>query len=122
MTRHGEIVLVRAVAEGERPALVGPLERLRRAGEPGLALAVGVSTPHHLATLGAAYREASLALRPSGTAASVAGRPAAFDYLTMREDDVARRLVDPESPGSCRRPRARRAAHPHAPGLCGRPT
>ena len=35
VTRHGEIVLVRAVAEGERPALVAPLERAcARAGEP----------------------------------------------------------------------------------------
>jgi sugar diacid utilization regulator len=99
VTRHGEIVLVRAVADGERPALVGPLERACAApAAKRLALAVGVSTVQPgVATLGDAYREASLAL---GRVAATGGVLSLtdltpFEYLTMRDDAVARRMVDP---------------------------
>ena len=100
VTRHGEIVLVRAVAEGERPALVGPLERARAApAARRLALAVGVSTVQPgLAALGDAYREASLALgrmAATGGVLSLADLTP-FEYLTMRDDAVARRMVDPD--------------------------
>jgi len=100
VTRHGEIVLVRAVADGERPALVGPLERARAApAARRLALAVGVSTVQPgLAALGDAYREASLALgrvAATGGVLSLADLTP-FEYLTMRDDAVARRMVDPD--------------------------
>ena len=100
VTRHGEIVLVRAVAGGERPALVGPLERARAApASRHLALAVGVSTVQPgLAALGDAYREASLALgrvAAGGGVLSLADLTP-FEYLTMRDDAVARRMVDPD--------------------------
>jgi sugar diacid utilization regulator len=100
VTRHGEIVLVRAVAEGERPALVGPLERACAApANRRLALAVGVSTVQPgLGALGDAYREASLALgrvAATGGVLSLADLTP-FEYLTMRDDAVARRMVDPD--------------------------
>jgi hypothetical protein len=100
VTRHGEIVLVRAVAEGERPPLVGPLERACAApATRRLALAVGVSTVQPgLAALGEAYREASLAagrVAATGGVLSLADLTP-FEYLTMRDDAVARRMVDPD--------------------------
>ena len=90
VTRRGEIVVVRALAADED---LSPARALAGVAE---GLAIGVSTPHELATLGAAYREASLALRtvPDGGVRSLPDTPA-FDYLMLREDDVARRLVDP---------------------------
>src|SRR6476620_9892557 len=100
VTRHGEIVLVRAVREGERPALVGPLERACAApANRRLALAVGVSTVQPgLGELGDAYREASLALgRVAGTGGVLSlADLTPFEYLTMRDDAVARRMVDPD--------------------------
>jgi DNA-binding PucR family transcriptional regulator len=93
-------VLVRAVASGERVALQAPLDEAReRAGGNGVTLAVGVSTVQAGPTsLGAAYREASQALRRVAAAGGVLSLPdlSAFEYLTLREDDVARRLIAPE--------------------------
>jgi hypothetical protein len=90
VTRHGGIVVVRALGDGEA---LSPARALARAAD---GLAVGVSTAHDLTTLDAAYREASLALRtvPDGGVRSLPDTPA-FDYLTLREDEVAPRLVDP---------------------------
>jgi hypothetical protein len=100
VTRHGEIVLVRGVPADHRPALVAPLERA--CAEPGarpLALAVGVSTVQRgIGGLGDAYREASLAIRrvaASGGVVSLADLTP-FQYLTMRDDAVARRMIAPE--------------------------
>ena len=100
VTRHGEIVLVRAVPAGERPALVVPLERAcAEAAARPLALAVGVSTVQEgTRTLGDAYREASLAVgrvTGSGGVLSLA-ELTPFEYLTMRDDVVARRMIAPE--------------------------
>jgi len=88
VTRRGEIVVVRALANGEA---LSPAAVLAADG-----LAVGVSTAHDVATLADAYSEASLALRtvPDGGVRSLPDTPA-FEYLTLREDAVARRLVDP---------------------------
>jgi hypothetical protein len=87
VTRRAEVVLV----AGERPA---PGHALAPAAA---GLAVGVSTPHALGELGAAYHEAWLALRTvaDGGVRSLPDTPP-FDYLMLREDDVARRLIDPE--------------------------
>jgi PucR C-terminal helix-turn-helix domain/GGDEF-like domain len=87
VTRHAEVVVV----VGERPAP-------GRALAPVAAgLAVGVSTPHGVGELGDAYREAWLALRTvaGGGVRSLPDTPA-FEYLMLRQDDVARRLIDPE--------------------------
>jgi PucR-like helix-turn-helix protein/diguanylate cyclase with GGDEF domain len=100
VTRHGEIVLVRGVAADQRPALVAPLERA--CADPGarpLALAVGVSTVQRgIGGLGDAYREASLAVRrvaANGGVLSLADLTP-FEYLMMRGDAVARRMIAPE--------------------------
>jgi hypothetical protein len=100
VTRHGEIVVVGALAPGKRPAFREPLERAcRRLATRGVELAVGVSTIQDgVATLGDAYREASLALRRVADAGGVLSLAdmSAFEYLTLREDPVAKRLIAPE--------------------------
>jgi sugar diacid utilization regulator len=100
VTRHGEIVLVRAGARGERVTLRDPLAKAcERAASQGVALAVGVSTVQEApSSLGAAYREASQAVRRVATAGGVLSLPdlSAFEFLTLRNDAVARRLIDPE--------------------------
>ena len=99
VTRQGEIVLVRAVRGADRPELVEPLERARSGpGMRPLALAVGVSTVQPgLATLADAYREASLAVGRVAAAGGVLSLAdlTPFEYLTLREDAVARRMIDP---------------------------
>src|SRR5215207_7379527 len=93
VTRHGEIVLVRAVAAGERALLADPLEKAcRKVASQGVDLAVGVSTVQDgVASLGDAYREASLALGRVAETGGVLSLPdtSAFEYLTLREDAVA---------------------------------
>jgi sugar diacid utilization regulator len=100
VTRHGEIVLVRAIRDGERPALVAPIERAcADAAARPLALAVGVSTVQRgLPTVGAAYREASLAAGRKAATGGVLSLAdlTPFEYLTLRDDAVARRMIDPK--------------------------
>jgi sugar diacid utilization regulator len=99
VTRHGEIVLARACAREETPALDAPLtQACERATAQGVVLAVGVSTVQDgPARLGAAYREASQAVRRVAAAGGVLSLPdlSAFEYLTLRNDAVARRLIAP---------------------------
>jgi DNA-binding PucR family transcriptional regulator len=62
-------------------------------------LAAGVSTAQDgVATLGNAYREASLALGRLGPRGGVLSLPdlSAFEYLLLRGDQVARRLIAPQ--------------------------
>jgi sugar diacid utilization regulator len=98
VTRHGEIVLVRALAPGERPALRAGLERAcEQLAAGGTVLAVGVSSVQPgPAALAAAYREASHAMSRIAGSGGVLSLPdlSAFEYLTLRHDDVARRLID----------------------------
>ena len=100
VTRQGEIVLVKAVTGRERLALREPLERAcKQIASRGLTLAVGACTVHDgVATLGDAYREASVALRRIARDGGVLSLPdiGAFEYLTLREDPVAQRLIAPE--------------------------
>lgn len=100
VTRHGEIVLVRALAPDERPSLAGPLEKAcKKVGSEGVVLAVGVSTfQDGVATLGDAYHEASLALGRVAQLGGVLSLPdiSTFEYLTLREDAVAGRMIAPE--------------------------
>ena len=99
VTRHGEIIVVRALAAGERPALKAPLERAcKRVAAHGLGLAIGVSTVHDgVDTLSGAYREASQAVARIAHAGGVLSLPdiSAFEWLTVRDDAVARRLIAP---------------------------
>ena len=100
VARHGEIVVVKALTAGERPLLRTALEKARqRVASRGTKLAVGVSTAQDgIVTLGGAYREASLALGRLGPRGGVLSLPdmSAFEYLMLRGDDVARRLIAPE--------------------------
>jgi DNA-binding PucR family transcriptional regulator len=62
-------------------------------------LAVGVSTVQDSpAALAGAYREASQALRRVAATGGVLSLPdlSAFEFLTLRDDAVARRLIAPE--------------------------
>src|SRR6266536_511637 len=62
-------------------------------------LAVGVSTVHSgLHEVPEAYAEARVARDSLGTAAGVLALPllSSFDYLVLREDETARRLIRPE--------------------------
>jgi PucR C-terminal helix-turn-helix domain/GGDEF-like domain len=99
VARHGEIVVVKALNAKERPSLRVALEKAcRRLTSRGTELAVGVSTAQDgVATLGNAYREASLALGRLGPHGGVMSLPdmSAFEYLMLRGDDVARRLIAP---------------------------
>ena len=100
VVRQQEIVAVTVIAAGEEPAAVCDRleelqDRLRREGMP---LAMGVSTPADgIADLPRAYQEASSALECVADDGGVAALPrlSAFEYLAMRADDTARRLVDP---------------------------
>lgn len=99
VTRRGEIVVVRAVAGDERVQMRPALERAcEKSAAEGVKLAVGVSTVQPIGTLAAAYREASQALTRVASAGGVLSLPdlTAFEYLTLRGDDVARRLIAPE--------------------------
>jgi hypothetical protein len=100
VARHGEIVIVKALSAKERPALRAPLEKAcARLASRGVELAIGVSTAQDgVATLGSAYREASLALSRLGSGGGVLSLPdtSAFEYLMLRGDRVARRLIAPE--------------------------
>jgi PucR C-terminal helix-turn-helix domain/GGDEF-like domain len=99
VTRHGEIVVVGALAPEESPALEEPLEKAcKKLASHGLVLGVGVSTVQDgVATLGDAYHEASLALGRVARAGGVLSLPdlSTFEYLTLREDAVARRMIAP---------------------------
>jgi sugar diacid utilization regulator len=100
VTRHGEIVVVRAGVPGERVALRASLAKAcERAAAQGVALAVGVSTVHDSpSSLGAAYREASQGVRRVAVGGGVLSLPdlSAFEFLTLHNDAVARRLIAPE--------------------------
>jgi DNA-binding PucR family transcriptional regulator len=100
VARHSEIVIVKALSASERPSLRVPLEKAcQRVASRGMELAVGVSTTQDgVATPGNAYREASLALGRLGPRGGVLSLPemSAFEYLMLRGDQVARRLIAPE--------------------------
>ena len=95
VTRHGDIVLVRAIRDGAA-ALVAPLERAcATPATRALGLAVGVSTVQRgLSTVGDAYREASLAVR------RVAATGAACCRLPTSRRSTTSRSATTRSPGA----------------------
>jgi PucR-like helix-turn-helix protein/diguanylate cyclase with GGDEF domain len=99
VVRQSEIVAVRALGPRERAEAT--CERLQAIQErlclEGILLAVGVSTvADGVADLPRAYREAHAALEGVGDEGGVAAltRLSPFEYLALRADDTARRLVD----------------------------
>jgi PucR C-terminal helix-turn-helix domain/GGDEF-like domain len=101
VARHGQVIAVPALPGDVDAAVLDERfeavhDALRR---EGLAVGIGISTvADGVAELPRAYREARGALEALGGAGGVAplGRLSAFDYLSLRADDTARRLVDPE--------------------------
>ena len=103
VTRQTEIVVVAAL----RPVSAGTdatevCDRLaatrRRLHHDGVPLAIGVGTvADGVAELPRAYQEATAALADVAVPGGVVALPrlSPFDYLALRADDTARRLVDP---------------------------
>lgn len=96
--RQGEVVAILSVSRGGRSALERWQREVELLRERGVALAAGVSTEHAtLADVPEAYAEARIARD------GLRGRPGVialprlrlFDYLTLREDVTARRLIRP---------------------------
>ncbi|GAA1588893.1 hypothetical protein GCM10009678_84070 [Actinomadura kijaniata] len=110
--RDSEIVAVAALGPGGDPGrLCDRLQEVRdRLLGEGVALAVGVSTVvPGMADVPRAHREARTALEflpeEGGVAALPRMRP--FEYLALRADGTARRLVDPSVAGLLAEDRAR---------------
>ena len=96
VVRQHEIVIVRAVTK-DPVRLTPPLEKARRVLEAdGIDISIGASTVHTSpSTLPAAYAEALSAIDVSGARRGLLALAdlRAFDYLVMRADETAGRLV-----------------------------
>ena len=99
VARRNEIVVVLPARDGVAPALVSRLEDVqRRLADAGLPLAAAVSTAvAALAQIPDAYREALTLRSAFGSAPGVRSMTemSAFEYLTLRPDATARRLIAP---------------------------
>ena len=100
VVRQDEIVIVRSLRPGQDPrALSEPIECAQRGlARAGLRLAVALSTAFETtAEAPEAYREVCAALESLGPDGGVLALPAltAFEYLTLRGDATARRLLAP---------------------------
>jgi sugar diacid utilization regulator len=100
VVRHTEIVAVLVLGADADPCrLCDRVDVLqRRLRSEGVALAMGVSTvATGVGELPRAYQEAHVALSDVGAHGGVEAlaRLTPFDYLALRADDTARRLVDP---------------------------
>lgn len=98
--RQAELVVVTALRAAQDAARVcDRLEETQdRLRANGVTLAVGVGTvATGVAELPRAYQEATVALADVAVAGGVVALPrlSVFDYLALRADDTARRLVDP---------------------------
>jgi PucR C-terminal helix-turn-helix domain/GGDEF-like domain len=99
VVRHDETVIVRSLGNADAGELTEPLrEAQARLVSSGVQLAIGMSTAFDtLAGLPEAYREACAAIQSLGPDGGVLALPqlSAFDYLTLRGDATARRLISP---------------------------
>jgi PucR C-terminal helix-turn-helix domain/GGDEF-like domain len=97
VVRHGKIDLVARAPDHDADGVQHRLERAqRRLHDGGLSLAIGVSTVvSGLDQIADAYREADLARASLGPAPGVVALTgmSAFDYLTLRRDPTASRLI-----------------------------
>jgi DNA-binding PucR family transcriptional regulator len=101
--RHAELVVLAALRSADPAADAADVcDRLeatqRRLRTDGVPLAVGVGTvAAGVAELPRAYQEATAALADVAVEGGVVALPrlSPFDYLALRADDTARRLVDP---------------------------
>jgi hypothetical protein len=99
VVRHDELVVVAPVpAEGPQALATGLIETQGRLAKGQIPLAVGISTVYEgLAAVGEAYREAVSARDRLLPDAGVVALPTMtmFEYLTLRGDRTARRIVPP---------------------------
>jgi DNA-binding PucR family transcriptional regulator len=97
VVRRNELVVVLPARDGGAPALVPRLDEVqRRLAGAGLPLMVAVSTTvAELAQIPDAYREARMLRSAFGSAPGVRSMAemSAFEYLTLRPDATARRLI-----------------------------
>jgi hypothetical protein len=100
VVRHDEIVGIAPVPGGQaEPAVAGLTRVCAGLASQGVPLAVGVSTVHAgLHEIPEAYAEARAARDGLGAGAGVLALPllTSFDYLVLRDDETARRLIRPE--------------------------
>jgi len=100
VVRHDEIVGIAPVVGGRAEPAVASLTRVCAGlARHGVRLAVGVSTVHAgLHEIPEAYAEARAARDGLGGGAGLLALPllTSFDYLVLRDDDTARRLIRPE--------------------------
>lgn len=100
VARQDEIVVVLAAGKTPAERLRAKLEEVQqRLARAGLPLTVGVSTVvGDLAHIPDAYREASVVRVTRGSSPGVVSLAtmSAFEYLTLRPDPTARRLIAPE--------------------------
>jgi PucR C-terminal helix-turn-helix domain/GGDEF-like domain len=99
VVRHDEIVVVLPVVDGVAEGIAARLADVqRRLADGGLALAVAVSTTvSGVAQIPDAYRESSTirTARGSGPGVVALSDLTAFEYLTLRPDATASRLIAP---------------------------
>jgi DNA-binding PucR family transcriptional regulator len=97
VVRQDEIVIVRALDGQDARTLTEPIRRAwREQLDSGIGLAIGISTPFgSLAGVAEAYREACTALESLGMDGGVLALPdlRALDYLALRADPTAKRLI-----------------------------
>ena len=112
MIRQSEIVAVLALgSDGDPDEVVVRVERAQeRLRTDGTPLAIGVSTiAEGVAEIPQAYREASAAVRFAGKDGGVAALAclSPFEYMTLRADATAYRLIDQRLLAVLREDRAR---------------
>jgi sugar diacid utilization regulator len=99
VVRQDEIVIVRPLDGQDARELSEPIEwAQRRLAHDGVCLAIGVSTAFDTtAGLPDAYCEACAAIKSLGPDGGLMALPelSAFDYLTLRSDATAHRLIAP---------------------------
>jgi sugar diacid utilization regulator len=97
--RQDEIVIVRSLDAQDPRKLTEPIEQAqRKLARTGVGLAIGISTTFETtAGLPDAYGEACTAMEWLGRRGGVMALPdlSALEYLTLRGDATARRLVSP---------------------------
>jgi sugar diacid utilization regulator len=99
VVRQDEIVIVRSLDGQDGCELAEPIEQARRRlADEGVVLAIGVSTAFDTTVgLPDAYCEACAAIESLGPDGGLLALPnlSAFDYLTLRSDATAHRLIAP---------------------------
>ncbi|HSX66853.1 PucR family transcriptional regulator [Nocardioides sp.] len=100
VVRHDEVIGVSPISAGGAPAVIERLQKAqRRLSRQGISLAMGISTVHTGPSgVAEAYSEASAARDGLGAEPGVLALPlvSSFEYLVLRDDPTARRLIRTE--------------------------